>query len=93
MKHCNEILLDVSCDLESLMFIVTLFPQQIEGAPALQYARPYLFIRAFAFLPSLISLIGFSAFRGECTVLDLGRVVVNDVRKISLISAITNRYT
>merc|ERR1712086_790530 len=35
-----------------------------EGAPALQYARPYLFIRSFAFLPSLISLIGFSAFRG-----------------------------
>lgn len=35
-----------------------------DGAPALQYARPYLFIRAFAFLPSLISLIGFSAFRG-----------------------------
>jgi MATE family multidrug resistance protein len=35
-----------------------------EGAPALQYARPYLLIRAFAFLPSLISLVGFSAFRG-----------------------------
>lgn len=30
----------------------------------MQYAKPYLFIRAFAFLPSLISLIGFSAFRG-----------------------------
>ena len=28
------------------------------------YARPYLFIRSFAFLPSLLSLIGFSAFRG-----------------------------
>ncbi|KAL7555115.1 hypothetical protein ACHAWF_018721 [Thalassiosira exigua] len=46
------------------------FPDKIlssvlkEGAPALQYARPYLFIRSFAFLPSLISLIGFSAFRG-----------------------------
>jgi MATE family multidrug resistance protein len=35
-----------------------------EGAPALEYARPYLLIRAFAFLPSLISLVGFSAFRG-----------------------------
>lgn len=35
-----------------------------EGAPAMKYARSYLFIRAFAFLPSLISLIGFSAFRG-----------------------------
>jgi len=35
-----------------------------DGAPALQYARPYLRIRSFAFLPSLISLIGFSAFRG-----------------------------
>jgi len=46
------------------------FPEQIlssvlkDGAPALQYAKPYLYIRAFAFLPSLISLIGFSAFRG-----------------------------
>lgn len=35
-----------------------------DGAPALEYARPYLSIRAFAFLPSLISLVGFSAFRG-----------------------------
>ena len=35
-----------------------------EGAPALEYARPYLIIRAFSFVPSLISLVGFSAFRG-----------------------------
>jgi Na+-driven multidrug efflux pump len=35
------------------------------GAPALAYAKPYLLIRAFAFLPSMISLIGFSAFRGK----------------------------
>jgi putative MATE family efflux protein len=35
-----------------------------DGAPALEYAKPYLLIRSFAFLPSLISLIGFSAFRG-----------------------------
>jgi Na+-driven multidrug efflux pump len=35
------------------------------GAPALVYAKPYLLIRAFAFLPSMISLIGFSAFRGK----------------------------
>mmetsp|Transcript_3881 Transcript_3881/g.5607 ORF Transcript_3881/g.5607 Transcript_3881/m.5607 type:complete len:610 (+) Transcript_3881:369-2198(+) len=35
-----------------------------EGAPAIEYAKPYLLIRSFAFLPSLISLIGFSAFRG-----------------------------
>jgi putative MATE family efflux protein len=35
-----------------------------QGAPAMQYARPYLLIRSFAFLPSLISLVGFSAFRG-----------------------------
>lgn len=34
------------------------------GAPALEYAKPYLLIRAFAFIPSLISLVGFSAFRG-----------------------------
>jgi len=35
-----------------------------KGAPALEYARPYLLIRAFAFLPSCISLVGFSSFRG-----------------------------
>mmetsp|Transcript_23260 Transcript_23260/g.48833 ORF Transcript_23260/g.48833 Transcript_23260/m.48833 type:complete len:611 (+) Transcript_23260:183-2015(+) len=46
------------------------FPEKVlssvlkDGAPALQYAKPYLFIRSFAFLPSLVSLIGFSAFRG-----------------------------
>mmetsp|Transcript_21513 Transcript_21513/g.44849 ORF Transcript_21513/g.44849 Transcript_21513/m.44849 type:complete len:530 (+) Transcript_21513:73-1662(+) len=34
------------------------------NAPALQYARPYLKIRALAFLPSLMSTVGFSAFRG-----------------------------
>lgn len=35
-----------------------------DGAPAMEYAKPYLLIRSFAFLPSIISLIGFSAFRG-----------------------------
>ena len=35
-----------------------------EGAPAMEYARPYLLIRSFAFVPSLISLVGFSSFRG-----------------------------
>lgn len=34
------------------------------GAPALEFAKPYLLIRSFAFLPSLVSLVGFSAFRG-----------------------------
>jgi len=34
------------------------------GAPAREFARPYLMIRGFGFLPSLYSLIGFSAFRG-----------------------------
>jgi len=50
--------------------MLLLFPGKVlssvlaEGAPALEYARPYLAIRAFASLPSLISLVGFSAFRG-----------------------------
>jgi MATE family multidrug resistance protein len=50
--------------------LMMLYPDKVlsmvlkEGSPALQYARPYLFIRSFAFLPSLLSLIGFSAFRG-----------------------------
>ena len=34
------------------------------SAPAMQYARPYLFVRSFAFLPAVISLVGFSTFRG-----------------------------
>ena len=34
-------------------------------APALQYAKPYLLIRAFSFVPSIISVVGFSAFRGK----------------------------
>eukprot|EP01082_Thalassiosira_pseudonana_P000670 g525.t1 g525 contig10:217420-219447(+) len=51
-------------------FLMLRYPEKVlssvlrEGAPALHYAKPYLFIRSFAFLPSLISLIGFSAFRG-----------------------------
>jgi putative MATE family efflux protein len=50
--------------------LMMLYPEKVlsmvlkEGSPALQYARPYLFVRSFAFLPSLLSLIGFSAFRG-----------------------------
>ena len=34
------------------------------GAPAREFARPYVLIRGFGFLPSLLSLIGFSSFRG-----------------------------
>ena len=34
-------------------------------APALTYARPYLLVRAFSFVPSIISVVGFSAFRGK----------------------------
>ncbi|KAL7437815.1 hypothetical protein ACHAXM_005849 [Skeletonema potamos] len=51
-------------------FLMLRYPDKVlssvlkDGAPALKYARPYLFIRSFAFLPSLISIIGFSAFRG-----------------------------
>ncbi|KAL3794989.1 hypothetical protein ACHAW5_002158 [Stephanodiscus triporus] len=50
--------------------LMMLYPEKVlsmvlkKGSPALQYARPYFFIRSFAFLPSLLSLIGFSAFRG-----------------------------
>jgi len=34
------------------------------SAPAREFATPYLLIRGFAFLPSIVTLIGFSAFRG-----------------------------
>ena len=51
-------------------------------APALAYAKPYLLIRSFAFVPSLVSLVGFSAFRG---VLDTVTPV-----KISLLANLLN---
>lgn len=34
------------------------------GAPAMEFAKLYLGIRAFSFLPGLTTLVGFSAFRG-----------------------------
>lgn len=36
-----------------------------EGAPALEFAKPYLLIRSFSFLFQMLSVVGFSAFRGE----------------------------
>ena len=35
------------------------------GAPAMKFAKIYLAVRAFSFLPALIALVGFSAFRGK----------------------------
>lgn len=35
-----------------------------DGSPALATALPYLQLRAFSFLPMMISFVGFSAFRG-----------------------------
>eukprot|EP00581_Thalassiosira_minuscula_P016757 CAMPEP_0183732202 /NCGR_PEP_ID=MMETSP0737-20130205/37789_1 /TAXON_ID=385413 /ORGANISM="Thalassiosira miniscula, Strain CCMP1093" /LENGTH=592 /DNA_ID=CAMNT_0025965135 /DNA_START=276 /DNA_END=2054 /DNA_ORIENTATION=+ len=66
---CQALLVGLGISLVGTALMLK-YPEKIlssvlkEGAPALQYAKPYLFIRAFAFLPSLISLIGFSAFRG-----------------------------
>jgi len=37
---------------------------QSASAPALEFARPYFIIRALGFMPSLISVLGYSAFRG-----------------------------
>ena len=37
---------------------------KVGSAPAMKYAKPYLMIRAFAFLPGILSLVGFSAYRG-----------------------------
>eukprot|EP00980_Cylindrotheca_fusiformis_P018515 scaffold6124_cov122-Cylindrotheca_fusiformis.AAC.34 len=42
-------------------------PQSV-GSPALEIARPYLRIRAFSFAPMLLSLVGFSTFRGTMDV-------------------------
>lgn len=35
-----------------------------EGAPALEYARPYLRFRALSMVPALVGATGFAAFRG-----------------------------
>eukprot|EP00546_Thalassionema_frauenfeldii_P004491 CAMPEP_0178916422 /NCGR_PEP_ID=MMETSP0786-20121207/12629_1 /TAXON_ID=186022 /ORGANISM="Thalassionema frauenfeldii, Strain CCMP 1798" /LENGTH=554 /DNA_ID=CAMNT_0020589753 /DNA_START=204 /DNA_END=1868 /DNA_ORIENTATION=+ len=35
-----------------------------EGAPAMAFAKPYLFIRSFSLFFQMMSVVGFSAFRG-----------------------------
>jgi MATE family multidrug resistance protein len=48
---------------------MTFLPSQNKaGNPALATAKPYLRIRAFSFLPMLLSFVGFSAFRGTMDV-------------------------
>lgn len=51
--------------------VYAMYPEKTLGtvlveadAPAMEFARLYLSIRSFSFLPALISLVGFSAFRG-----------------------------
>ena len=39
-------------------------------APAMEFAKLYMGIRAFSFLPALIALVGFSAFRGAFAFFD-----------------------
>ena len=36
-----------------------------DGAPALEYARPYLRLRALSMVPALVGATGFAAFRGS----------------------------
>jgi Na+-driven multidrug efflux pump len=36
-----------------------------KGAPALEFAKPYLVIRSCSFLFQMLSIVGFSAFRGK----------------------------
>lgn len=38
------------------------------GSPAIETARPYLKLRAFSFVPMMISFVGFSTFRGTLEV-------------------------
>ncbi|GMI48936.1 hypothetical protein TrCOL_g8801 [Triparma columacea] len=67
---CQAMILGSLLGLFGMSFIL-LFPHFAlssvlpPSAPALKYALPYLRIRALAFLPSLISTVGFSAFRGK----------------------------
>eukprot|EP00542_Grammatophora_oceanica_P022358 CAMPEP_0194049432 /NCGR_PEP_ID=MMETSP0009_2-20130614/30671_1 /TAXON_ID=210454 /ORGANISM="Grammatophora oceanica, Strain CCMP 410" /LENGTH=618 /DNA_ID=CAMNT_0038695593 /DNA_START=396 /DNA_END=2252 /DNA_ORIENTATION=- len=58
--------------------LMLMYPEKVlsmvlsDGAPAMEFAKPYLLIRAFAFLPAFMTVIGFSAFRG---ILDPGTPV------------------
>ena len=52
------------------------------GAPALEYATPYLSIRALTFIPAILSTVGFAVFRGSMDVVT--------PLKISLVSNIVN---
>jgi MATE family multidrug resistance protein len=66
---CQALVVGTFVALIGSAFILTQPDRLLSGvlsadAPARQFARPYLFIRGFAFLPSMFSLIGFSAFRG-----------------------------
>jgi MatE len=66
---CQALVVGVFMALVSSV-VLLVYPNQVlgsvlpAGAPALRYAKPYLLIRSFAFIPALISLVGFSAFRG-----------------------------
>lgn len=66
---CQALVVGVMMALVSSIVLLR-YPEQVlgsvlpGGAPALKYAKPYLLIRSFAFIPALISLVGFSAFRG-----------------------------
>ena len=37
-------------------------------APAMEFARPYLSIRALTFIPAILSTVGFACFRGSMDV-------------------------
>lgn len=54
----------------------------ISNSPAQAYAKPYLFIRALTFLPTLISTVGFAVFRGKLDVVT--------PLKISILSNLAN---
>jgi multidrug resistance protein, MATE family len=57
------------------MGLLTIFTDQalssvlLPGSSQLVYAKPYLFVRALTFLPSLLSTVGFAVFRGTLDVI------------------------
>eukprot|EP00594_Rhizosolenia_setigera_P006931 CAMPEP_0178950594 /NCGR_PEP_ID=MMETSP0789-20121207/6743_1 /TAXON_ID=3005 /ORGANISM="Rhizosolenia setigera, Strain CCMP 1694" /LENGTH=614 /DNA_ID=CAMNT_0020631345 /DNA_START=369 /DNA_END=2213 /DNA_ORIENTATION=+ len=77
-KNDKEGVQDAICQAMFLGFIISIFgtglmltkPDLVlksvlqADAPAMEFAKPYLFIRAFSFLPSLITTTSFAAFRG-----------------------------
>jgi putative MATE family efflux protein len=66
---CQAFIVGTMIAIVGTIIVLSMPDQLLTGvlsaaAPAREFARPYLLVRGFGFLPSMYSLIGFSSFRG-----------------------------